>query len=381
MTSPARKNGSPTRLIISESERSADMFYATGFRAADDFVFVEHRGKKTILLSDLEIDRGRRDAAVNQVISHSELATILHKKFQRKPTYVETVAAFVKKYGASRVIVPETFPLGLARALEKEGLVLKVLDGIFFVERCIKSPEEIRKQQHACRITEVGMARAHEILKASTIGKRNQLTWAGKPLTSERLRQEIETAIYQAGGLPAGDSIVAGGMQACDPHGRGHGALYAHQLIVLDLFPKAARSGFYGDFTRTVVRGKASEAQRHLWETCLQGQKLALKKLCPGTLGGAIHEAVQDFFTAEGYPTELRKGRWSGFFHGTGHGLGLELHEEPRFGTATLTPGNVFTIEPGLYIPGLGGVRHEDVIVITETGYRLLSRFPKMLEI
>ncbi|HLB33004.1 MAG: hypothetical protein A3F67_04395 [Verrucomicrobia bacterium RIFCSPHIGHO2_12_FULL_41_10] len=378
---PSTFRNTPTRLIISESERGADMFYATGFRAPDDFVFVEHRGKKSILLSDLEVDRGRREAKVDAVVSFSELEKSLEKKLQRKPNYAETVAAFVKKQGSSKVFVPSYFPLGIARALEKNGLTLKASEGNFFPEREIKRPEEVRHLQQALRTTEAGMTRALEILGKTTIEKNHQLKWDGAPLTSERLRREVEGAILQAGGIPAGDSIIACGMETCDPHERGHGVLKGHQLIIIDLFPREARSGFYGDMTRTVVRGKASEAQQHLWNTCLKGQKLALRALKPGASGATIHQAVQDFFTTEGYPTEQKEGRWSGFFHGTGHGLGLDIHEEPRFGKAILKPGNVFTIEPGIYIPGLGGVRLEDVVVITVSGYRMLSKFPKQLEI
>jgi Xaa-Pro aminopeptidase len=130
-----------------------------------------------------------------------------------------------------------------------------------------------------------------------------------------------------------------------------------------------------------VVRGQASEEQRRLWEVCLLGQKLALGSLRPGADGGEIHRDVQQFFADNGYPTERVGNRWSGFFHGTGHGLGLDLHESPRFGATRLKAGQVFTIEPGIYIPGLGGVRHEDVALITPKGHRLLSRIPKPLEL
>lgn len=361
--------------------RGADMFYATSFRVSDDFVFVEHRGKKTILLSDLEVDRGRKEAAVDEVVSYSALAKALECRSGKKPTYAKVVATFVKKHAASRVNVPETFPLGLARTLEKEGLSLKVVEGIFYPERVLKSAEEVRNIERALRITELGMERAHEILKATTVGKRHQLLWGGKSLTSERLRQEVEMTLYAAGGLPEGQSIIAGGKQACDPHERGHGPLYAHQLIILDLFPRDAATGFYGDLTRTIVRGRASDTQRHLWESCLQGQKNVLKKLRPGSFGDSIYEELQQFFTEKGYPREMKNGHWSGFFHSTGHGLGLEVHEFPRFESATFAPGNVFTIEPGLYVPGIGGVRHEDVVLMTKAGHRMLSRFPKQLEI
>lgn len=357
------------------------MFYATRFRAPDAFVYLEHRGKKSLLLSDLEIDRGRREAKVDEIFSSSELQEQLEQRLRQAPSNEEVIAFFLKKQGARRVLVPRDFPLGIADNLKKSGVTAMPVKADFFPERAIKTAEEVAHLQRATKITEIGMARAHEILKASLIKKNRHLQWAGQALTSELIRREIESAILRAGGIPAGDSIIASGEQACDPHERGHGPLRANALIVIDLFPRDAKSGYYGDLTRTVIRGKASEAQRRLWETCLQGQQQVLKNLKPGASGKKIHTALEDFFSQEGYPKEQKNGRWSGFFHGTGHGLGLEIHDGLRFGKTILKPGHVFTIEPGLYIPGLGGVRHEDVVVITEKGYRLLSKFPKMLEI
>jgi Xaa-Pro aminopeptidase len=184
----------------------------------------------------------------------------------------------------------------------------------------------------------------------------------------------------RAGGVPAG-TIVAGGDQACDPHERGYGALYADSLIILDVFPRDAKTGYFGDMTRTVLRGRASEAQRKLWETVKAGQALALKRVKAGVDGMTIHKAIQELFAARGFPTEVRNGRRVGFFHGTGHGLGLEIHEHPRLQKVVLKDRQVLTVEPGLYYPGVGGAREEDVVVVTKTGCRILSRFPKQLEI
>jgi Xaa-Pro aminopeptidase len=376
------------RLIIAESEQGADMLHATGFRAPDPFVYLESRGRTSILLSDLEYDRGRREARVDEVVSSSELEKKLARKSGTKPSAGAVTAAFLKSRGGTRPLVPADFPLGLARELEGHGIVVEPVEGMFRPERQIKTPEEIRLMTRATRITESGMERAFEVLRASSIGKGKVLRWGGSVLTSERLRIEIESAILRAGGIPAGNSIVAGGEQGCDPHERGHGPLKGNELIILDLFPRAAGSGYYGDLTRTVVRGKATEAQTRLWEICLLGQRLALGSLRAGAEGGAIHREVTQFFTDNGYPTERvgvakdgTGGRWSGFFHGTGHGLGLDLHEAPRFGAGTLKAGQVFTIEPGLYIPGVGGVRHEDVVLITAKGHQLISRIAKPLEI
>jgi Xaa-Pro aminopeptidase len=194
------------------------------------------------------------------------------------------------------------------------------------------------------------------------------------------LRAEIDTAVLRSGGLPA-NTIVAGGDQACDPHERGHGPLKANTLIILDIFPRSAASGYYGDLTRTILRGHASDEQRRLWETVNEGQALALKKMKPGVDGLELHEEIKKYFTDHGYPTELRKGRQTGFFHGTGHGLGLEIHEYPRFQKTVFKVGQVLTVEPGLYYPGLGGVRTEDVVAITKSGIRMLSRFENRLEV
>jgi len=382
------KKTSRARLIISESEQGADMLHATGFRAPDPFVYLESRGRTAILLSDLEYDRGRREARVDEVVSSSDLEKKVARKSGGKPSAAAVTAAFLKARGGTRPLVPADFPLGLARELESQGIVVEPVEGMFRPERQLKTPEEIRLMTHATRITESGMERAFEVLRSSSIGKGRVLRWGGSVLTSERLRIEIESAILRAGGIPAGNSIVAGGEQACDPHERGHGPLKGNELIILDLFPRAAGSGYYGDLTRTVVRGKATEAQTRLWEICLLGQKLALGSLRAGAEGGAIHREVTQFFTDNGYPTERvgvakdgSGGRWSGFFHGTGHGLGLDLHEAPRFGAGTLKAGQVFTIEPGLYIPGVGGVRHEDVALITAKGHKLISQIAKPFEI
>jgi Xaa-Pro aminopeptidase len=365
------------------------MYHATGFRAPDPFACVEAKGKISILLSDLEIDRGRREAHVDEVVSWSDLEREMAENEGKKPTATAVIAAFVRSRirarGETRCTAPSDFPLGLARKLAEYGVTVMPAEGIFRPERQIKTREEIELMTAATRITETGMARGFEILKTATIGRGSILRWGGSVLTSERLRTEIESAILRAGGIPAGNSIVACGAQACDPHERGHGPLRAHELIILDLFPRA-RSGYYGDLTRTVVKGRASEAQSRLWEVCLLGQKLALGWLRAGAEGGVIHREVTEFFRDNGYPTERVKDaegveRWSGFFHGTGHGLGLDLHEEPRFGAGKLRAGQVFTIEPGLYIPGLGGVRHEDVALITAKGHRLLSRCPKPMEL
>ena len=373
------KNG-VTRLIVAASEHDPDMLYATRFFAPDAFIFLEEKGKRTLVLSDLEIDRARKQARADEFVSFSALEREVQGKQTKAPAYEKVLSHFLRQRGVRSALVPANFPLGFAQELAASRINLRTTNGLFWPEREAKSDEELKLMRRALSITESGLARAMEVLSAAKPGAGKKLSWSGKTLTSEILRAEIDSAVLRAGGLPA-NTIVAGGDQACDPHERGSGPLKADSLIILDIFPRDAKSGYFGDMTRTVVRGRASEAQRRLWETVRDGQALALKKMKPGVDGLKLHNEVKQFFTDRGYLTEVRDGRQVGFFHGTGHGLGLEIHEFPRFQKTVFKPGQVLTVEPGLYYPGIGGARVEDVVVLTRSGTRMLSRFEKRLEI
>ena len=368
------------RLIVAASEIDPDMLYATKFWAPAPFIFLQRNGKRKLVLSDLEIDRGRKQADAAEFIMFSVLEREVQGKSKKAPPYEKVLAHFLKKRGVRSAMVPANFPLGYAEELAANRVRVRATNGLFWPEREAKSNKEVEMMGEALRITEKGLKRAIEVLKASKPGAGKRLRWNGKTLTSETLRAEIDSAIVRAGGIPTG-TIVAGGDQACDPHERGHGPLYADSLIILDVFPRDAKTGYFGDMTRTVLRGSASDAQRKLWNTVKAGQALALKKVKAGVDGMTIHKAIQDFFASRGFPTTIRKGRRVGFFHGTGHGLGLEIHEHPRLQKVTLKDRQVLTVEPGLYYPGLGGVRLEDVVLVTKTGCKILSRFPKQLEI
>jgi Xaa-Pro aminopeptidase len=374
------KKNDITRLIVAASENDPDMLYATRFFAPDAFIFLEERGKRTLVLSDLEIDRARKQAQADEFVSYSALEREVQGNQRKAPAYEKVLAHFLRKRGVRSAVVPSNFPLGFAQELERSRIKLRATNGLFWPEREAKSDDELKLMRRALQITEAGMARGIEVLAASKAGPAKKLVWSGKPLTSEVLRAEIDSAVLRAGGLPA-NTIVAGGDQACDPHERGSGPLKANSLIILDIFPRDAKSGYFGDMTRTVVRGRASEEQKELWQTVREGQEMALKKMKPGVDGLSLHNEVKQFFTDRGFPTEVRGGRQVGFFHGTGHGLGLEIHEIPRFQKTIFKVGQVITVEPGLYYPGLGGVRIEDVAVVTKSGNRLLSRFEKRLEI
>jgi len=377
------EKSSENLLMVADSEHDANMFYAVGMFVPDPFIYLRLRGRATIVMSDLEIDRARKHAPQCRAISLSACHQKLRQAGCQRPGFPEVIRALLRESGIRSVLVPHNFPLGLAQELQRLGVFVKVKRGGFFPEREQKTPAEVKKISAALMMAEVGMAEAMQVLRNSKIARGGRLLHHQLPLTSEKLRSVIDTAIMQVSGLAA-HTIVAGGAQGCDPHEGGYGPLRANEPIIIDIFPRSQKTGYFGDITRTVVRGRASEAVRRLYDTVLQGQSLAFRKVRAGTPTADPHRAVHDYFVAQGYKTERRSGRMQGFFHGTGHGLGLEIHEAPRMGptsTGKLTPGQVVTVEPGLYYPELGGVRLEDVALVTQKGARNLTRFEKVLEL
>jgi len=371
------------RVLFAASERNADILYASKFLAPDPFIYILHLGKKYLIVGDLDIDRARKEAQVDCIVSSSKLALELGKKqsFCSSPEEAEVLTLFLKRHGISQIEVPAAFPLFMAESLRQASITVQWIPDPFWPQREKKSLVEVRYLRRSLGIAQAAMERAFEVLRSTRIGKRKVLYWGRSPLTSERLRAEIEICVVREGGVVPHSSIVAGGHQAINPHEAGSGPLFADQLTIIDIFPRHATSGYFGDLTRTVVRGHASDAQRRLWKVCLHGQKQIFSQIRPGVLGLNIHHGVRAFFARSGYPTEMQGGRWSGFFHSAGHGLGLEVHEYPRFASAKFLPNQVITVEPGIYIPGLGGVRHEDVVQVTNQGNKLLTQLPKPLEL
>jgi Xaa-Pro aminopeptidase len=370
-------------LMLADSEHDANMLYAVGMFVPDPFIYLRLRGRPYIVLSDLEIDRAPRSAPHCRALALSRYQERLRKQGVKSPGHAHVIAAILREKKIRSVVVPPNFPFGVAGELKKLGIRLTTTKGNFFPEREMKNASEVKKISAALMMAEVGMAEAMQALRASKISRDRRLIYQNAALTSEKLRAVIDCAILKASGLPA-NTIVAGGIQGCDPHERGFGPLRANEPIIIDIFPRSAKTGYFGDITRTVVRGKAGEGVRRLYDTVFKGQAIGFKKLRAGVPTKDVHHAIVGFFESQGYKTGRRDGRMEGFFHGTGHGLGLDIHESPRMGqfsTGKLVAGQVVTVEPGLYYPGVGGVRLEDVALVTTNGARNLTRFEKQLEI
>ena len=370
------------RLIIDDSEKNANLYYATRFLAPDPFVFLQLDGRRTLIMSDLEIDRAKAQSRVDEVLSQSRLAQQLRQRGNAKPTLLDIIDDLLKSRGITQIEVPGSFSVQHADGLRRRGYTVIPKPEPFFPERVMKSDEEIELLTQSLRATEDALACAVELLRNSEIRPDRSLWIGGKPLTAELLRKAMHLTMMERDCV-AQHTIVACGVQAVDPHNEGSGPLKAGEPIVMDVFPQHASSRYFADITRTVVKGKASDKVRRMFHAVQEGQEIAYRMIKDGVDGAAIHRAILDRFDQLGFPTGEQEGRMQGFFHGTGHGVGLEIHEPPRISPSSdiLKTGMVVTVEPGLYYLDAGGIRIEDMVVVTRDGCRVLTQAPKVLEV
>ncbi len=368
-------------LIIAASEASADLYYATGFLAPDPFVYLQADGRSLILASDLELDRARRQARVDEVWPLGRYEDRARERGAAGPGLAEAVGEVLRELGVGAVVVPAAFPLAYADALRARGWSVSARPDPFFEARTRKSPEEVAHITETQRRTEAALGEAIAAIREAEV-RDGVLYRGGEPLTSEAVKALLARRLLDLECL-ARHSIVACGADGCDPHHEGAGPLRANESIILDVFPQSLTNRYHADITRTVVKGRASDALKGMHEAVLRAQERALGLIRAGADGTAIHAEVEATFAAAGFHTGDADGRMQGFFHGTGHGLGLEIHEPPRIAKrgAVLQAGHVVTVEPGLYYPAWGAVRIEDVVVVTEGGAENLTRFPKDLEV
>jgi Xaa-Pro aminopeptidase len=379
---PAKTAAEPSPLLYADTRSSEDQLYFGRFPCPDPFISFGLGRRKVAVLNALEFGRGVKSSRFDEVLALEEWQEKTRERFNRRDIGVaEVIATLAESFGIDAFKVPHDFPAGLALKLLELGVTLEVVEGLFFPEREFKSEEEASYIAEGNAASARGIAAAERVLRQSKIQGR-RLVYQGKTLTSEILRHAIDVACLEAGAI-ATDTIAAGGDQACDPHERGSGPLRPDELIIVDVFPRVAKHGYHGDMTRTFLKGKASDAQRQLVAAVAEAQRAALGAVKAGVTGKFVHQQVLDVFARLGYQTTRGPQGSSGFFHGTGHGLGLAVHEPPRMNPTgpKLRKGQVVTVEPGLYYPGLGGARIEDVVLVTATEPIMLSNFHYKWEI
>jgi len=368
-------------LFIAASETDANLYYATKFIAPDPFIYLEIKGERLLVMNDLEMDRAKSQASVDRVLSYTEIEQRARDQGVASPGSVDIVHVVLRDAKIKQVLVPGNFPFRHASRLQELGYQVHAKPDPFYEQRVVKTAEEVRHIESAQRATEAAVAAAHAVLRRATIVK-SEVWLDDAPLTSERIKKLINVKLMEADCV-AQHTIVAGGEQACDPHNEGSGPLPAHRSIIFDVFPRSATTRYFADMSRTVVRGTPSPELVRLYQTVKDAQEEAITKIKDGADGMKIHRGICDRFEKAGYKTGMVNGRMQGYFHGTGHGVGLDIHEAPRISRtgSLLQEGHVVTVEPGLYYPGLGAVRIEDMVLVTSDGCRNLTDFPKTFEL
>ncbi len=369
-------------LLYSDSDDS-DQYYLSGFDAPDPFVTLYNGTVHLLFVRSLEYGRANaesRAATVERYVDfgHEELL----EEHGRHEAADRTLARFLDSHGVDSVAVPPRFPLRTADGLRNRDVTVAADRESALTEvRASKTDEEIDHVRGAQRANEAATERAEELIASADIDAQRRLVHDGDLLTSERVKEAIEVTLLRHG-CALDETIVACGRDAADPHNRGSGPLLADEPIIVDIFPQSKATRYHSDMTRTFLRGEPSGTVREWYDLTAEAKEAALAAVEPGVTGEEVHAAVCDVYEDAGLPT-LRSDEQTetGFIHSTGHGVGLDVHELPRVSTGggELQPGHVVTIEPGLYDPAVGGVRIEDIVVVTGDGYENLVDYPEEL--
>jgi Xaa-Pro aminopeptidase len=386
-TSRARRAKRTGSVLFHAEATDPDMLYFSRFNAIDPYIAFSVGGRRVAVTAAGEYGRMVKESAFDEILLLSEVREDAARRFKlpkgKVPDLHHLVLYLAEFHDIPNFKVGDRFPIGLARKLRMAGMTLEIADDAgLFPERQIKSASEVEALRKGNKASEAGFRVVAKTLAESKI-RNGKLVHGGSILTSERLRNLISHATLDAGGV-ALHTIAAPGDQAVDNHCAGYGPIRAGELIVVDIFLRHTESGYWGDMTRTYLKGRASDAQRRLVRTVKHAHQLAIDMIKPGVNGGKVHAAVQAFFDKEGYQTFRNSRQPEGFFHALGHGVGLEIHEAPFMRSGSpwkFRKGMVVTVEPGLYYHGFGGCRIEDVVHVIPGGCELISRAPYKWEI
>ncbi|MCA9311700.1 MAG: aminopeptidase P family protein [Phycisphaerales bacterium] len=357
------------------------------FKVGDPAAILEIPGRGAVLiLRDIEMDRARRHARADEFFSPADFppagGTL---SGDREVATAQATAECLRRAGVSTVWTDRTLPMIFAHQMQEAGITVRCDPDMGVVDRRSKDAQEIELLRDAQRVTEEAMAMACRLVARADAGAGGALQVDGQPLTAEVVRRRIDIFLLERGYVNP-PSIVAGGPQGADCHDIGSGVLHTGQPVIIDIFPQNRETLYNGDCTRTVVHGEVPEAVQGWHAAVVEAKAAAIAAVRPGVTGEEVHNATARVIRAHGYEMGLPPAgaptSYTGMVHGTGHGVGLEVHEPPlldRRGPALLI-GDALTIEPGLYCHDLGGLRIEDMVIVTDDGCINLNELPEGLD-
>ena len=369
-------------LIYADSLRSPEMRHEVPLVVPDPFLYAEREGSRHVVASSFELDRVKAVAPHLELLPYEEfgLDDLYAQGLSRDEIELEVILRAARRFGIEKAVVPATFPLEVADHLRANGIEVTADREHFVQRRRVKNEAElagIRRAQHAA---EAGMTAARDLLRSAE-RQNGTLMLEGEPLTCERIKVAVEQA-FTANGAFADEFIVSHGSQTAVGHDMGSGPIAPDEPVCLDLFPRDRESGCFADMTRVFVVGEPSEELAEYHRLCREALEVSVAAVKPGVPGSELNRICSKVFEEHGYPTLLSKAPGEvlkdGFYHSLGHGVGLEVHEDPSLGRGPgeLVAGDVIAVEPGLYRHGYGGCRLEDLVLVTDDGAEVLTDYP-----
>jgi Xaa-Pro aminopeptidase len=386
------EKGAEALLLYSDSYRDANIYYLTEFLAPDPFIFLKRvDADPVVVVNQMEYPRAQKQSIVKDVRSYLDYNYLQTVKSAKEPQrgaikFIAEVAE--KELGAgTKICVPPDFPVIVADVLREEGLTVIPMFGVVEEARETKDIHEVEEIRAVQAAVEEITSEAIETIANSDVGSNGTLNFNGEPLTVGKIKSFFGRRFLENGCLPEEDIIVACGTKSSDPHytGEPEDKLRADQPIVLDIFPRSIQKRYWADMTRTVVKGRASPEVKQMFETVFEAKNASLDAIQAGAIGSQVYDVCCDILEKAGYET-TRSGKkvTRGMPHSLGHGVGLQIHESPRINelsTSPLREHTVVTVEPGIYDSHVGGVRLEDIIEVTKSGYNNLTKMETQLEI
>jgi Xaa-Pro aminopeptidase len=375
-------------LIIGDTFRSPELRHEIPLGVPDPFVYLERDGVRHVYVGSMEVPRIRGIA--RDIVVHPLEEIGIDELYAQGLGWLEVrhewAARAVAHAGLTHAAVPNTFPSGYLDRLRRDGVELTVDQPAFDARRRVKGGAELEGIRRAQQAAEAGLRAGVSLMQQAENG--DGVLWLdGEPLTVERIKSAMRR-VFAEHGCTAEDFVVAPGPQGAAGHEMGHGPIKPGDPVVFDLWPRDDASSCFADMTRTIVAGPVSDQVRE-WHTLTKAALDAATALIrAGVDCRSVFDAACEVYEAAGYPTQRTKTAGEvldrGFFHGLGHGVGLEVHEGPYMGLlpgGPLVAGDVVTLEPGCYDPAIGGVRLEDIVLVTDDGCEVLTRFPYDLEV
>jgi Xaa-Pro aminopeptidase len=373
------------RIMAGPSSTNRALFHQIRFAVGDPAALVIWPdGKRLFLVRDIEMERAKRAARADRVACPAEFTPAGGLSGDRETATAQSLAECMVRSGLKTVVADRTLPLIYVHHLQERGVAVVCDPEMGVADRRQKDAQEIHWLQESQGATEQAIRVACEMIARASVDKSGCLMHQGEPLTSERVRFEIDVFLLRHGFINH-DSIVAGGPRGADCHDRGTGPLRTSEPVIVDVFPQSRSTQYYGDCTRTVVNGEIPPEIGRMHEVVLEAKRAAIAACRAGVTGEDIHQSAISVIQRHGYqsglPPENAPDSYCAMTHGTGHGIGLDVHEPPLLDKngPILLVGDALTIEPGLYCRALGGIRVEDMVIVREDGCDNLNQLPEGL--